>query len=49
MCAVPKTLRNHTHSEMSGTCSTNWDLKEDYKILVGISTGKKPFKGGTRG
>jgi hypothetical protein len=49
MCAVPKILRNHTHSEMSGTCSTHWDLKNDYKILVGTSTEKKPFEGGARG
>jgi hypothetical protein len=39
--AVPQILRNHTHSEMGGTFSTHWDLKKNYKILVGISTGKK--------
>ena len=42
-------LRNHTHNEMDGTCSTHWDLKNNYKILVGISTGKKPFEGAMRG
>jgi hypothetical protein len=41
MCAVPKILRNHTQNEMGGTCITHWDLKNDYTILVGLSTGKK--------
>jgi len=47
--SVPQILSNHTHIEMGGTCSTHWDLKKDYKILVGISTGKKPFEGAPRG
>ena len=43
--AVRQILRNHTHSEMGGTCSTHWDLENNYKILVGIPAGKKPFEG----
>jgi hypothetical protein len=49
MCVVPQILWTHTHSEMGGTCSTHWDFKKDYKILVVISTGKNPFEGATRG
>jgi len=47
MFALPKILRNHPHSEVDGTCSTHWDLKKGYNILVGISTGKKLFVGVT--
>jgi len=49
MFSVPKILSNHTHIEMGGTCSTHRVLKKDYKILVGISTGKKPFEGAPLG
>ena len=44
MCAAPQILRNHTHSEMDGACSTHRNLKKDYKFWLEYLQGRNRLK-----